>query len=150
MSEKKYPKVGIGVYILDSKCRVLLLKEQRNGSAAWSGPGGHLEVGEEFLDCLKRETKEETGLSVIQAELWAVNNNIILPDYHYVNFDFLVTEYSGKPKIMEPEKCLEIGWFELNRLPEPLLMSSYYFFKRNPPCLCRSGKKYLECHGKKD
>lgn len=145
--EKQRPKVGIGVYILNDKSQVLLLKEHRADTGdTWASPGGHLEIGEEFIDCVKREVREETGMEVLDAELWAINNNIALPDWHYVNLDFLVKTYRGEPKIMEPGKCKDMRWFNLNDLPAPLLNSSKNFFARNPPCLCRSGKKFKDCH----
>ena len=148
--EKQRPKVGVGVYILNNKNQVLLLQEQRRDSGVtWAPPGGHLELGEEFLDCVKRETKEESNLDLLDAELWAINNNISLPLWHYVNLDFLAKDYKGDPKIMEPKKCLQIGWFDLNNLPQPLLLAPKNFFANNPMCLCRSGKKYNDCHGKK-
>ncbi len=147
--EKLRPKVGNGIYILNSKNQVLMMKETRAESGTtWCPPGGHLEMGEEFLDWVKREAKEEVNLDIIDAELWAVNNNIFLPAGHYLNLDFLVKSYTGEPKIMEPEKCSEIGWFDLNNLPKPLLGAPETFFANNPPCLCRSGKKFKDCHGK--
>lgn len=150
MDEKLRPKVGLGVYILNSQNQLLLLFEKRkDGSITWAPPGGHLEFGEEFLDCVKREAKEEVNLDVVEAQLWQVNNSITKPNWHYVNLDFLVSEYKGEPKIMEPNKCEKMGWYDLNNLPGPLLASVENFFKHNPPCLCRSGKKYLDCHGKK-
>ncbi len=148
MSEKIRPKVGIGVYILNSQNQVLLMKRAgAYGGGTWCPPGGHLEVNEEFIDCVKRETLEEVDLIVEEAELWAVNNNIFA-DRHYVNLDYLVTKWKGEPNNMEPEKCSEIAWFDLNKLPSPLFGAPQNFFNRNPLCLCRSGKKFKDCHGK--
>ena len=31
--------------------------------------------------------------------------------------------WSGVAKIMEPNKCTEIGWFNINNLPKPLFMT---------------------------
>src|SRR5271154_2687896 len=123
------PKVGIAVYILNRQNQLLLLLENREDSGnTWSPPGGHLEMGEEFLDCVKREAKEEINLEVLDADLWAINNNIRMPDWHYVNVDFLVKSYEGEPKIMEPQKCQKFGWFDLNNLPNPLLVAVENFF----------------------
>jgi 8-oxo-dGTP diphosphatase len=152
MVEKPRPKVGIGVYIVNNKNQVLMLFEHRADSGGtWAPPGGHLEFDEAFIDCVKREVREETGLKINDAELWAVNNNISQPQgqfSHYVNLDFLVKSYKGEPKIMEPHKCEKVGWFNLNDLPQPMLLAPKNFFKNNPPCLCRSGKKFNDCHGK--
>lgn len=127
----------------------MMYENRADSGGRWSPPGGHLEFGEEFLECVKREAKEEANLEVVDAELWRVGNNVFMPSLHYVNLDFLVKEYTGQPKIMEPHKCEKIGWFDLNNLPSPLLLAAQNFFKNNPPCLCRNGKKYLDCHGKK-
>lgn len=149
MSDKHYPKVGIGTYILNDRNQILMILRKNVISAGtWCPPGGHLEMTEEFIDCVKREAKEEVGIEVVDAELWAVNNNITGKDWHYVNLDFLVSRWQGKPENLEPEKCEKIGWFDLNGLPEPLMLPAANFFKNNPKCLCRSGKSYLECHGK--
>ena len=93
MQEKQRPKVGIAVYILNDKLQVLfMLRKNVTGAGRWCPPGGHLEMGEEWIDCVKREVKEEVGLEIEDAELWAVNNNIMGPDRHYINLDFLATK----------------------------------------------------------
>jgi 8-oxo-dGTP diphosphatase len=149
MTERILPKIGVAAYILNEKNQVLLmLRKNVAGAGMWCPPGGHLEMGEEWVDCVKREAREEVALDVVEAELWAVNNNIMDPERHYVNLDFLVTSWSGSAKNVEVEKCERIEWFDLNQLPSPLMETVVNFFKNNPNCLCRSGKKFLDCHGK--
>lgn len=143
--EKQRPKIGIGVYILNPQNQVLLMLRKGVGAGTWSPPGGHLEIGEEFIDTVKRETMEEVGLVVEEAEMWAINNNIF-PDRHYVNLDYLANKWQGEPKNLEPEKCEKIEWFNLNSLPKPLFEPTENFFKRSPKCFCKSGKLMRECH----
>lgn len=63
--------------IVEGPDGVLLVKNQRrDGRAAWSPPGGVVEVeqGETVLDGLTREVREETGITVTdwQGPLWHV------------------------------------------------------------------------------
>ena len=80
-------------------------------------PGGHLEPGEDLFDAMIREAKEEIGI-IINRE-----NMQIVHIYHQFNKDklkfvFKVTNYSGEIKNLEPEKCKEIRWIDINNLPE--------------------------------
>ncbi len=54
--------------LIKNKDSFLILKtadsDQNNNLSGWETPGGRLEVGEEIVNGLKREIKEETGLSV--------------------------------------------------------------------------------------
>ena len=44
MTEKKYPRVGVGVMIQNKKGEVLLgLRQGSHGAGEWSFPGGHNE-----------------------------------------------------------------------------------------------------------
>lgn len=130
------PKVGIGVYIMDSKGNLLMtLRKTAHEPGTWCPPGGHLEMGESFFDCCKREVKEEVGLDIEDVELLGVVNNVFSPEKHYVNIDFVAKGVSGSPKICEPDKCAEIGWYPLDNLPQPLMLPTINLFKNNPQVL---------------
>jgi 8-oxo-dGTP diphosphatase len=148
--EKRMPKVGTGVFILNDKNEILFLKRKgSHGSDTWCLPGGHLEFGESFLENAIRETREETDLDVKSVEIIGTTNDFFKEEQkHYVTVFMKATAWHGESRIMEPERCAEMAWFDLNRLPSPLFISDVNFFKTNPACLCGSKKKWKECHGK--
>jgi len=125
MTDKKYPKVGIGVMIQNEKGQVLLgLRKGSHGEGEWAFPGGHLEFGETVFETARRETKEETGLEINNFELISVADEmryIKTDDKHYLNIGIKAIYNSGEPKIMEPDKCVKWQWFDLDALPEKIL-----------------------------
>lgn len=130
---KDRPKVGIGVYIINDEGKLLMtLRVSPHEPGTWCPPGGHLEMGESFLACCKREVREEVGLELKTVELLGVVNNVFSPNKHYVNLDFLAKGVSGEPKIGEPEKIKKIGWYDLNKLPSPLMLPVVNLFKNYP------------------
>jgi 8-oxo-dGTP diphosphatase len=134
--EKIRPKIGIGVYIMDGKGNLLMtLRTSAHEPGTWCPPGGHLEMGESFLECCKKEVKEEVGLDIEDVELLGVVNNIFSPDKHYVNIDFVAKGVSGAPIIGEPDKCAEVGWYSLDDLPKPLMLPVANLFKEHPEVL---------------
>ncbi len=58
-----YYRISIKALIIDEEKRFLLALED-NGK--WEFPGGGIDFGENPLECLAREIKEEMGLEVIQ------------------------------------------------------------------------------------
>ncbi|HET7375932.1 MAG TPA: NUDIX domain-containing protein, partial [Anaerolineae bacterium] len=50
--------------VRDDRGRVLFQRRSDFGEAWWGLPGGALEIGETFSECVKREVFEETGLRV--------------------------------------------------------------------------------------
>jgi 8-oxo-dGTP diphosphatase len=54
----------------------ILLGRRKGGSGegTWSLPGGHLEVGESFEECARREVMEETALPLHNIRFTTVNN----------------------------------------------------------------------------
>ena len=115
---------GIRALIFDAKQNLLLERQASFGS--WALPHGCIDVGESALDALKREVKEETGLSIQRAEPFGLYSD---PKYSvtYPNGDevqtftiaFLVKEWSGELAV-DGEEVAELRFFPLNKLPENL------------------------------
>lgn len=63
MGKKKQFFVGAKAVLVNDK-KVLLLKNvQKNRKSTWDLPGGGLEEGESLVEALKREVREETGIT---------------------------------------------------------------------------------------
>ena len=149
MSEDfKYPRVGIAVWLKNNRGEVLMMKRLGNhGGGTWAPPGGKLEMGESFFECAKRETKEEANIDIDSISFVAVTNDIFNKETHYATIWFVAPTWSGEAKIMEPHKCSEMGWFNIHKLPEPRFWTVTHLLESDFLCLCRSGKKFKDCHG---
>jgi len=127
---ERKPKIGVGVYILNKQNQLFLMKRAgKFAPGTWCPPGGKVEYGEIFFATGIRETKEESNVTVKELELIGVTDDFYPEGEHYVTLHLKAVKYSGQPKIMEPEKCIEIKWFDLGKLPKNLLLSTSNFLK---------------------
>lgn len=123
MSEIKNVRVGVGIFIFKDGKFLMMKRHGAHGEGTWSVPGGHQEFGESFLDTAKRETLEETGVTISHPRFGAVTNDYFEAEgKHYVTIWVLADYESGEATIMEPEKCTEQGWFDFDNLPAPLFL----------------------------
>ena len=100
--------------VLERNGRVLLSKrgiEPRRGY--WDLPGGFLEEGEEPLDGLAREFREETGLDVQPVE-WLGTHLEPYDHYHVLGLTWLV-HADGEPHAADDVE--ELRWFAPDELP---------------------------------
>ena len=112
-------RVGVGVLILKDTKVLLGKRKGSHGAGSWCLPGGHLDYGESFAECVLREAKEETGFDVIPEEIVSLSNDIAYGK-HYVTIGIKGRIKSGALELMEPEKCEKWDWFSLDELPSPL------------------------------
>jgi mutator protein MutT len=111
-----YIGTGVGAVIVkDGKMLIQKRgKEAKNDRGKWEIPGGAIEWGEEHKEALKREVLEETGVEIEVVELVNIHDNIVFEDkQHWIAPTYLCKLIKGTPKIMEPHKCEEMGWFTL-------------------------------------
>jgi len=101
------------------------------GGGTWALPGGHLEMGETFEECVTREIFEETGLEVQNIKFITAQNNIFDDGIsrHFVTLLFSADWKSGEPKNLEPDKCERWEWFTWGDFPEPLFIPTKNFIE---------------------
>jgi len=68
-------------------------------------PGGHLEYGESFAECARREVLEETGLEVGNFKFLVATNDVFSEGKHYITI-FVACSIVGENK--EPKVCRSI------------------------------------------
>jgi len=118
MKYEEKPKVGVGVYIIKNGKILLGERIGSHQSNTYSAPGGKLEYGESWEQCAKRETKEETGLEIENVKFLGVTNDVMPKDNkHYITIAMIANLKSGEPEVLEPNKCLGWGWYELDNIP---------------------------------
>ena len=117
------PKVGVGVILVKGNKVLLLQRKNAHGEGTWGFPGGHLELHEEFEDCVTREVEEETGMSVTNIRFAGLTNDVFTKENkHYITVFMLCDWKTGEAQIKEPENCSGISWHEWQDLPQPLFL----------------------------
>ena len=126
----KVPNAVFAIIIRDNNGtdEILLQKRQNTGirDDYWDcAAGGHLESGETLISSIIREIKEEINLDVKKENVeFALLSHVNFRSTYnsiYNNIYFLIKDFSGVPKIMEPLKCSELKWFPLDDLPENII-----------------------------
>jgi 8-oxo-dGTP diphosphatase len=100
---------------------ILLLKRFNTGfeDGNYSMVAGHLDGNETVKYSLKREVREEVGIDLDLKHVDIVHiMHRRTPDREYIDFFLLVSQWKGDIKNMEPEKCSELRWAKIDKLPE--------------------------------
>ena len=74
--ETKYPRVGLGIIIVNKDGNILIGKRKGSHAQKYSIPWGHLDLGETFEEGAIREIKEETNLDIFEPKVIAISNNL--------------------------------------------------------------------------
>ncbi len=113
------PMAGTTGVVLDGD---RLLLGRRADTGRWAVPSGILEPGEQPAEGVLREVEEETG---VVAAVEALTSTHVLPPVTYPNGDraqyldltFRCRYLHGEARVNDDES-LEVGWFDLDALPE--------------------------------
>ncbi len=87
---------------------------------------GHVEAGEAVFAAACREATEELGVQVGVGDLIPVTvmhrtQGNHRPIDERVDFFFECRRWDGEPRLVEPDKAAELGWFALDALPHPVV-----------------------------
>ena len=120
MSDQIFPEPTVGIFIINPKGELLLLKSHK-----WPGryvvPGGHVELGERIEQAVIREAKEETGLDVYDLRFLCWQEFVYDPSFwkqrHFLFFDYSCRVDSAEVTLndeaedfiwIKPEEALEL------------------------------------------
>lgn len=114
-----HKQIGVAV-IWNDQGEVLIDRRLEEGllGGLWEFPGGKIEANETIPDCIKREIKEELGISI------EVRDHLITLNHAYTHFRVTLNVYhcrylAGEP---QPIECEEIRWVkpeQLSQFPFP-------------------------------
>jgi 8-oxo-dGTP diphosphatase len=124
--KRNRPKVIPTAYlVLIKEDKILLSRRYNTGfqDGCYSFPAGHPEDGEESLSqTMVREAKEEAGIEINPTDLELVHvmhrKQQKPTNERRINLFFTTRKWKSEPKIMEPTKCDDLQWFELEKPPD--------------------------------
>ena len=135
---KESVRVGIGCFVWKDGKFLMGLRKGSHGDGTWSVPGGHLEFGETWIDCAKREVYEETGLSIHNVRFLAATEDFFNDDTKQYTTIWMVSDWlSGEPIVTEPDKWIDQGWYDFKTLPKPLFEPCWQNLRQVKPELFR-------------
>ncbi|MDO8647749.1 MAG: NUDIX domain-containing protein [Candidatus Diapherotrites archaeon] len=119
---KDFIGVSCGAQIINEKKQILLMKRSKkckNKPGYWMNAGGKVEFFEKIENAVKREVMEELGVKIKILKLLPVLDDIKTAEkQHWIAPQFLCKITKGAPRNKEPEKCEEIKWFNLEKIPK--------------------------------
>lgn len=129
-----HPRVGIGVFVWKDGKFLMGRRRGSHGHDTWSVPGGHLEFGESWETCAKREVKEETGMDIVNVRFFAATNDYFEDESkHYITIWVESDWQKNEPTITEPDKWIDHEWRTFDTLPSPLFEPCFKNLKKAKP-----------------
>jgi 8-oxo-dGTP diphosphatase len=132
--------VSVHVFLFKAN-QVLLLQRANTGylDGYFSVPAGHVDGGETISAAMRREAREEAGIE-LPADLQPAHAmHRMQPGQERVDYFFVTKKWQGDPTNCEEDKCSELAWYPLDKLPQP--MAPYIKFALSQ---IKAGKQFSE------
>jgi 8-oxo-dGTP diphosphatase len=134
---KDYFKIIPAVYVVLKKGdEILLLRRYKTGylDGNYSLPAGHIDGNEPAIMAAIREANEEVGINLKPGDLKLVHTlhrTSDIPNRHErIDLFFRADKWQGEVKNNEPEKCDELLWTRIDKLPENMVPEVRYALEK--------------------
>lgn len=124
MSGERFTLRAAVYLILIKDGKTLLCRRFNTGwmDGKYSLIAGHLDGKESVSKAMIRESEEEAGIKVALKDLVPIRVlHRVSSDSEYMDFFFLAEKWEGEPTIKEPNRCDDMSWYPLGRLPDNIL-----------------------------
>lgn len=103
--------------------KILLMRRFQTGyeDGKYALPSGHLEENESAIEGLIREVREEIGVIIKASDIQLVHVKHRREKDIRIDLFYTVKKYSGNITNAEPDKCDDIKWFKLDKLPKNMI-----------------------------
>lgn len=124
MFKERFKLIPTSHLILLKNDKILLLRRFNTGyeDGNYSVVAGHLDGNETFIQAMVREAREEAGIDIKPEDLKVIH--VIhrkVPNDERIDFFIMAKKWEGELKLMEPHKCDDLNWFELDSLPKNII-----------------------------
>jgi len=111
---KVLPIVAAGALILNEKNEIFLMESSGKFGSDWIVPGGKVDFGENVIDGLVREIREETNLEIFDIEFLSYRD-YCKPNKHFIFMEFLA-KTKNESDVKLNEEATKYGFFGQNEL----------------------------------
>jgi 8-oxo-dGTP diphosphatase len=141
------PRPGVAVFIIADNKILLGKRISKHENGLWGLPGGKLDYGETFEECVRREVYEETQLQLKSIRAIPIISNNVYKDSHYSCLWFVALPnvpkgWNGEVTFVERDsngnpKCEGWSWFDpyyvvTNPAALPLMRGTREVLKSHP------------------
>ncbi len=115
MNRLRFPYRGAGIALVLNGQILLGKRTKKLFYGKWAVPGGGKEKGETYLDCAKREFKEETGcnldaLNVKAMGSWTLS---LQPFFKWTTFFYQIDLFTSQ---LKPDEFSELKWIPIEKV----------------------------------
>lgn len=123
MTEQRFTIRSAVYLVLIKDAKVLLLRRYNTGwsDGKYSLLAGHVDGNESLTTAMAREAQEEAGIVLRKEDISFAHVMHRVSNEEYLDFFFTASKWEGNPMNTEPNKCDDMQWFPLDKLPENTL-----------------------------
>ena len=120
----RFTYIGSSYLFLIEDNKILLQRRFQTGfmDGFYGVPAGHLDGNETAREGCAREIKEEIDIDIKPEDLEVVHiMHRKAANDERIDFFMTAKSYAGEIKNVEPHKCDDLSWFELDNLPDNIV-----------------------------
>ncbi|MDH7476102.1 MAG: NUDIX hydrolase [Microgenomates group bacterium] len=113
MLDKYYIILAVAAFIVNPKNELLIIKKspyEMIDAGLWTVPGGKVRSNEPIIDCLKREIKEEVGLTIVSYQ-W-IGEDVFDYNGEYFHGEHFFCPMKKINKIVLEKNLVDFRWLK--------------------------------------